>query len=121
MHKQSAQLALMFDMHSQFTSLVAGRSGGGNSENSAAQQGMQACTQHLLGNAEQGSSKGTALLMAPPADKTPEKKPKKNDARKREIELCIHKGIVAGEIEPEEGEEGNSEKILELLADINVV
>ncbi|KAK3275078.1 hypothetical protein CYMTET_16767 [Cymbomonas tetramitiformis] len=33
-----------------------------------------------------------------------------------EIELSIHKGIVAGEIEPEEGKEGKSEKILELLA-----
>jgi len=41
--------------------------------------------------------------------------------RNAEIELSIHKGIVAAEIEPEEGEEGKSEKIFELLAAMNVV
>ncbi|KAK3257552.1 hypothetical protein CYMTET_30375 [Cymbomonas tetramitiformis] len=32
-----------------------------------------------------------------------------------EIELSIHKEIVSGNVDPEEGEEGKSEKILELL------
>ncbi|KAK3240049.1 hypothetical protein CYMTET_50073 [Cymbomonas tetramitiformis] len=105
-------------MYSQLTSLVAGRSGGGHNENSAAQQGMEACTQHLLGNAEQGSASKAALLMTPPPSaKIPEKKMRRGN----EIELGIHKGIVNGEIEAEEVEEGKSETILELLADWSVV
>ncbi|KAK3235833.1 hypothetical protein CYMTET_53992 [Cymbomonas tetramitiformis] len=32
-----------------------------------------------------------------------------------EIELSVHRGIADGDIEPEEGEDGKSEKILELL------
>ncbi|KAK3250260.1 hypothetical protein CYMTET_40359 [Cymbomonas tetramitiformis] len=144
LNRQGAHMALMFNMYSQFTSLAAGRHG----ENPAAQEGMAACTKHLLGNTEQGDKKGTPLLMAPPAapgKRTPEKPPEKRvrgedlraflsacqKAAKQlaadlksededtvaaaEIELNIHNAIVAGDVDPEEGEEGKSKKILELL------
>jgi hypothetical protein len=146
MNKQSAHLALMFNMYSQFTSLAAGRSGQG--ENSAAHEGMVACTQHLLGGAERESQRAAPLLMGPPAApgrRTPEKPPQKKlrgedvraflvacqKAAKKlaadlksededvvsaaEIDVSIHQGTVAGTIEPEEGEEGKSEKIMEIL------
>ncbi|KAK3269454.1 hypothetical protein CYMTET_22105 [Cymbomonas tetramitiformis] len=150
MNKQSAQLALMFNMYSQFTSLAAGRGAGGYSENAAAQEGMQACTQHLLGNAASGagSKGGTAVLLmgSSHSEVTPEKKSKKlrktgnevrqflgacnAEAKKTQvglksrdtdevaeagIELSVHRGIADGDIAPEEGEDGKSEKILELL------
>ncbi|KAK3266513.1 hypothetical protein CYMTET_24869 [Cymbomonas tetramitiformis] len=81
MHKQSAQLALMFNMHSQFTSLVA-----------------------------EAKKIATDLWSKDP-----------DAVATAAIELSIHKGIVAGDIEPEEGEEGTPEKILELLAATNLV
>ncbi|KAK3246409.1 hypothetical protein CYMTET_44052 [Cymbomonas tetramitiformis] len=145
--RQGAHMALMFNMYSQFTSLAAGRSGQG--ENSAAHEGMVACTQHLLSNTEQGGQKGKLKeLMAPPAvpgkrtpDKPPQKKMRADEVRAflsacqkaakqlaadlksenvdtvvaAEIELNIHKEIVSGGVDPEEGEEGKSEKILELF------
>ncbi|KAK3287269.1 hypothetical protein CYMTET_5216 [Cymbomonas tetramitiformis] len=49
-------------------------------------------------------------------DLRPDLKSKNGDVvADAEIELSIHKEIVSGNVEPEEGEEGKSEKILELL------
>ena len=140
MGKQSAQIGLMFNMFSQFTSLVANRGGSGEA-NTAAQQGMQACTNMLLGGGDQkallpgetpekeaGSRKRkrpTGLEMRVfLADCNKEAKKLHEDLKSKdpdvataaESEMYIHNGVVKGDIEPEEdGEKEKSAKILEIV------
>ena len=142
--KQSAQMGLMCNMFSQFTSMVAGRAYDG-AGNRAAEQGMKACTAQLLrGDADQQFPLLTNDANGSPDQALALRKRKRQsvgevrafvracneDANKLfnllnskvketvtegETEVFIHEGIASGEIEPEEEGEGR-EKSLKILS-----